>query len=78
MIEQRSGKLYCGYYDTGCRQCSEIKNCPDGLDDDSDYFLESDIDEVDPVRTLDCVSGVFQCTLTVLAYTKCGNLKHKT
>ena len=34
IMEEIRGQFYCGFYDFACRLCSEIKDCPDGLDDD--------------------------------------------
>lgn len=38
------GNWYCDYFDYGCFKCEQVKNCPDGLDDDDEFDDEFDDD----------------------------------
>jgi hypothetical protein len=45
MVEEFSGKLYCGYYDIFYMLCEENQDCPEELDDDDDdddEYIEDD------------------------------------
>jgi hypothetical protein len=43
MMEELSGKIYCGYYDIAVMLCEENQDCPEDLDDDEyDEIIEDD------------------------------------
>lgn len=46
MYSVLNGEIFCDYYDVGCFKCTDIEigDCPDGLDDEDDFYYEDEMD----------------------------------
>lgn len=47
MCQVVGGKIYCDYYDFMYMLCEEEEHCPDGLDDEPEYYEGDDYDYED-------------------------------